>query len=356
MQKSRVTIEDSNPPAKRFLRALSGETVSPPPFWFMRQAGRYLPEYRAVRDQAGDFLSLCYTPELAVEVTLQPLRRFHMDAAILFADILLVPNALGQAVAYREGEGPVLEPVRDEADLERLSDEALHQRLAPVYQTVAELAEQIPPDTALIGFAGAPWTVATYMVEGRGSRDFAAVKGWAYSRPESFQKLIDLLVDATAAYLIEQVRAGAEAVQIFDTWAGALAEDAFRRWCIAPVRIIVERLRESCPGIPVIAFPRGAGPLYAEYAGATKVEGISIDSALPAAWAARELQGQCTVQGNLDPLMLVCGGDVMRRESARILEVLGGGPFIFNLGHGIVPQTPPEHVAQLADLIRDWKP
>jgi uroporphyrinogen decarboxylase len=354
VQETRVTVKDPKSATKRLLRALAGETVTPPPFWFMRQAGRYLPEYRAVREQAGDFLSLCYTPEYAVEVTLQPLRRYAMDAAILFADILLIPDALGQSVAYREGEGPVLEPVASEADLGRLDSGRLHDHLAPVYETVSILAEKLPADATLIGFAGAPWTVATYMVEGRGSRDYAAVKGWAYAAPESFQKLIDLLIEATAAYLIEQIRAGAEAVQIFDTWAGVLAEPAFQRWCMAPVKRIVKLVREAEPGVPIIAFPRGAGPLYTDYVAATEVDGVSIDSVLPTGWAARELQGRCTVQGNLDPLALVSGGDAMREETARILDVLGHGPFIFNLGHGIVPQTPPEHVAELADLIRGW--
>lgn len=341
---------------KVFLRALAGETISPPPFWFMRQAGRYLPEYRELRARVGDFLELCYTPELAVEVTLQPLRRFGMDAAILFSDILVVPDALGQPLAYVEGEGPVLEPVRNAVDVAGLDCQRLHERLAPIYETVRRLGRALPAEVALIGFAGAPWTVATYMVEGHGSRDHATTKAWAYGDPKGFAGLIDLLVEATSGYLIEQVRAGAEAVQIFDTWAGSLPESAFRRWCIEPVAEIAARLRAACPGVPVIGFPRGAGPLYADFAAATGVACVSIDTALPAAWAQRELQGVCAVQGNLDPLAVVSGGEMMRGETQRILEALGRGPFVFNLGHGLVPQTPPAHVAELAALIREWTP
>ncbi|HJP21210.1 MAG TPA: uroporphyrinogen decarboxylase [Alphaproteobacteria bacterium] len=340
---------------KPLLRVLRGEILERPPFWLMRQAGRYLPEYLEVRRQAGDFLTLCYSPDLAVEVTLQPLRRFAMDAAILFADILVVPDALGQPLNYREGEGPVLDPVRSAAELSRLDMAGLHDRLAPVYETIRRLRRELPPSTALIGFAGAPWTVATYMVEGGGSRDFATIKAWAYGDPDGFSELIALLVDATTEYLEAQAEAGAEVVQLFDTWAGALPESAFGRWCVEPVAEIVRRFRKSHPEVPVIAFPRGAGVLYAGYAQATGVAGLGLDATVPLRWAAETLQTGATLQGNLDPLMLVTGGEPMRREMGRILETLGSGPFIFNLGHGIIPATPPEHVAELADFVRSWR-
>ena len=350
-----MMTSESKSSEKLLLRALRGETLARPPFWLMRQAGRYLPEYLEIRRQAGDFLSLCYSPELAVEVTLQPLRRFAMDAAILFADILVVPDALGQALSYREGEGPVLEPVRNAAELGRLDMAGLHECLAPVYQTIRRLRQELPPATALIGFAGAPWTVATYMVEGGSSRDFATIKAWAYGDPEGFGRLMALLVDATTEYLEAQAEAGAEVVQLFDTWAGVLPESAFERWCVAPVAEIVRRFGKSHPEIPVIAFPRGAGVLYGGYAEATGVAGLGLDATVPLGWAARTLQPFATLQGNLDPLMLITGGAAMRREIGGILETLGKGPFIFNLGHGIVPATPPEHVAELAEFVRSWR-
>ncbi|MGE5503640.1 MAG: uroporphyrinogen decarboxylase [Actinomycetota bacterium] len=340
---------------KRFLRALAGETLTPPPFWLMRQAGRYLPEYRATRTQAGSFLDLCYNPELAVEVTLQPLRRYGMDAAILFSDILVVPHALRQQVSFQEGEGPVLTPIRSAMDLDGLDISGLHQHLAPVYATVKGLAQAIPETTALIGFAGAPWTVATYMVEGRGSKDFAAAKGMMFADPALFGRLMDLLVRATGDYLVRQIDNGAEAVQVFDTWAGALPEDQFDRWVIAPTRALVERIHTERPGVPVIGFPRGAGVLYRRYVAETKVDGVSLDPSVPLDWAAEALQPLCTVQGNLDPLLLVAGGEALDAGIDRILNVLAKGPFIFNLGHGIVPPTPPENVARLAERVKAWK-
>jgi len=337
---------------KLLIRALRGETLPRPPFWFMRQAGRYLPEYRAMRQQAGSFLELCYNPDLATQVTLQPIRRFGMDAAILFADILLIPDGLGQTLDYREGEGPILEPICNVADLARLSLDKLHRRVAPVYETVARLAAELPDHVALIGFAGAPWTVATYMVEGKGSRDHALVKQWAYGDPDGFGQLIDLLVTATVAYLSKQVDAGAEAVQLFDTWAGALSETAFQRWCIEPVHQIVALLRQKHPELAIMGFPRGAGAGYRTFAQAAGVNGVSLDWTVPLDWAAAELQGKVTLQGNLDPRLLVIGGRAMEVEVQRILETLGQGPFIFNLGHGIVPETPPEHVNRLAEMLR----
>ena len=337
---------------KLLIRALQGETLTRPPFWLMRQAGRYLPEYRATREHAGSFLDLCYNPDLATEVTLQPIRRFGMDAAILFADILLIPDGLGQALDYREGEGPILEPIRNVAELSALSLDNLHTKVAPVYETVGRLAEELPDNVALIGFAGAPWTVATYMVEGRGSRDHAIVKQWAYGDPDGFGQLIDLLVTATVEYLGKQVEAGAEAVQLFDTGAGALSETAFQRWCIEPVQQIITQLRRNYPDLPIIGFPRGVGAGYKTFAKTAGVNGVSLDWTVPLDWTVAELQGDVTVQGNLDPRLLVIGGAAMEAEIQRILETLGKGPFIFNLGHGIVPETPPEHVGRLAEILR----
>lgn len=340
---------------KPFLRALAGETLTPPPFWLMRQAGRYLPEYRATRGQAGSFLDLCYNPELAVEVTLQPLRRYGFDAAILFSDILVVPHGLGQNVAFKEGEGPVLTPIRSAMDLNALDLSGLHQRMAPVYATVNGLSKAIPATTALIGFSGAPWTVATYMVEGGSSKDFANTKRLMWSEPQTFARLMELLIEATGQYLIQQIDNGAEAIQIFDTWAGALPETEFRAWVIEPARRLVKRIHSERPGVPVIGFPRGAGVLYEAYVTETKVDGVSLDSSVPLDWAARVLQPKCTVQGNLDPILLVAGGEALDAGIDRVLAALGKGPFIFNLGHGITPPTPPENVARLAERIKAFK-
>jgi uroporphyrinogen decarboxylase len=343
--------------AKSLIRALHGEVHARPSFWFMRQAGRYLPEYRAIRAQAPDFVSLCLNPDLASEITLQPIRRFGMDAAILFADILLVPHALGQSLVFREGEGPVLEPVRSAREVAKLAGELEHvvTRLAPVLETVRLVAHKLPLDTALIGFAGAPWTVATYMVEGGTGHDFNHVRRWAYGDPDSFQQLIDLLVDATVRYLAAQIDAGAEAVQLFDTWAGTLSEAAFQRWCIAPIREIAAQLRLRRPAVPIIAFPKGAGVHYHDFAALTGVTAIGLDSGVPAAWAASALQRQATIQGNLDPLLVAIGGRPMAEGAAHILGTLGKGPFVFNLGHGILPETPPDNVGRLCDFIRRWR-
>ena len=349
---NRIAADAEN---KNLLAALRGEVSDRPPFWLMRQAGRYLPEYRALRTEAENFLTFCYTPDLAVEATLQPIRRFHPDAAILFADILLVPDALGQAVNFREGEGPVLEPVVGVQDLARLGMDGLHDRLAPVYATVRRVAAALPADVALIGFAGAPWTVATYMVEGATSRDHAIVKRWAFADGDGFQQLIDLLELATIAYLKEQIKAGAEVVQLFDTWAGVLPAAAFRRWCLAPVQRIVAALGQGYPEVPVIGFPRGAGVLYGEFARQTGVAAVGLDSTVPLDWARDNLQQISAVQGNLDPQLLVAGGQPMQAAIDEILTALGAGPFVFNLGHGIVPETPPEHVADLAGQVRAWR-
>lgn len=337
---------------KSFIRALRGESLQPPPLWLMRQAGRYLPEYREIRGNVSGFLELCYTPELAVEVTLQPIRRYGFDAAILFSDILVVPDALGQAVRFEEGEGPKLDPVRDMAGVEALSEAGLHEHLAPVYETVRRLSVELPPEVTLIGFAGAPWTVATYMVEGGSSRDFANARRWGLFDPDGFSRLIELVTQATAAYLCRQVEAGAEVLQIFDSWAGVLSEGEFDRWVIAPTAKIVSTVRARHPDIPIIGFPRGAGVLYERYVVETGVDAVSLDSTVPLDWAARHLQDKVTLQGNLDPLLLLGGGEDMDREIRRILELLGSGPFLFNLGHGIIKETPPDNVARLVEVVR----
>lgn len=334
---------------KPILRVLRGEAMEKPPVWLMRQAGRYLPEYRALRARAKDFLTFCLTPDLAAEATLQPIRRFRFDAAILFADILIVPYALGQEVGFREGEGPVLAPINDAA---KLRVEAVASRIEPVLQTLRQVKPALPPETTLIGFAGAPWTVATYMVEGGSSRDFARVKGWAFADPRGFAALIDHITDATVTYLAAQIEAGAEALQLFDSWAGVLPEAEFRRWVIEPTRHIVTALRTQHPSIPLIGFPRGAGVLYEAYRRETGVDALSLDPTVSLAWARERLQVLGPVQGNLDPMLLVVGGTPMEEAVRAIRDELGRGPLVFNLGHGIVPETPPEHVAALVELVR----
>jgi uroporphyrinogen decarboxylase len=342
-------------PRPRLLSAFAGEALSPPPVWLMRQAGRYLPEYRAVRERAGGFLDLCYAPELAAEVTLQPVRRYGFDAAILFADILLVPDALGQKVAFLEAEGPRLEPVRSESEIARLNPQATRHKFSRVFETVAKVRQELPHETALIGFCGAPWTVATYMVGGQGSADQAEARLWAYRDAAGFQRLIDLLVDVSVEYLSGQVAAGADVLQVFDSWAGSLADDQFQRWVVTPTKTMVGRLKERHPSVPVIGFPRGAGVHTPAYVTATGVDGVGCDTAMPLEFIARKLSGKAVVQGNLDPLLLVTGGKAMEARVNEILQALAGRPFIFNLGHGIVPQTPPENVAQLVKLVRGAK-
>jgi len=322
----------------------------------MRQAGRYLPEYRKVREQARDFLALCYTPTLAAEVTLQPVRRFGLDAAIVFADILLVPHAMGQEVRYDEGAGPLLRRIESEAELRALRRDTVAERLQPVFETVACVRGALPSQVALIGFAGAPWTVATYMLEGRGSADQRAARLWAYEKPEALEQLIDLLTEATIAYLSGQIEAGAEVVQLFDTWAGALSAEQFGRWCIAPAKRITSALKARFPAVPMIGFPRGAGASLPRYAEETGVSALSLDFTVPLDLARDVLQEKTVLQGNLDPLALVAGGPPMREAARRILASWGKGPMIFNLGHGILPDTPPEHVAELVRFVRDMRP
>jgi uroporphyrinogen decarboxylase len=340
------------PSENPLLSALAGETVSPPPIWLMRQAGRYLPEYREVRGKVTSFLDLCLNPKLAAAVTLQPLRRFQFDAAIVFSDILIVPYALGQKVEFVEGEGPRLDPVGDGKAIASLDRKAAGKALAPVYETIELVVSELPKTVPLIGFCGAPWTVATYMVEGGGSKDQAKARLLAYSDTATFERLIDLLVDVSAGYLVQQVRAGAQALQIFDSWAGSLSEEGFDRWCIAPTRRLVERVKQEAPGTPLIGFPRGAGLLAKRYARETGVDAIGCDTGQPLAFIKDRLQALVPVQGNLDPVLLVAGGAALDRRVQAILAALGSGPFIFNLGHGILPETPLDHVARLVHLVR----
>ncbi len=341
--------------------AFRGEKTPRVPFWFMRQAGRYLPEYRALREKAGGFLEMVYDPEIATEVTLQPVRRFGMDAAILFSDILVVPQALGVGLEFSAGEGPKLAALSDDlSDIPDFDAHAFEAALSPVYETVRRVRSGLEregfSECALIGFAGAPWTIACYMVEGGGSRDFQRAKFLALSNPQKFQILIDRIVEATVCYLRGQILAGAEAVQLFDSWAGVLDGQSFARWAIDPVRRIVEAVRREFPLVPVIGFPRGAGGMYPDFARASGVDVVGIDSGVGLDFAVRNIQGVKTVQGNLDPVALLAGGMAMERAAHDILEALSKGPFVFNLGHGIIKETPPENVARLCEIVREWKP
>ena len=341
-----------SPEDKPLLCAIRGAPVSRHPFWLMRQAGRYLPEYRAIRVRARDFVQLCLSPDLATEITLQPIRRYGMDAAILFSDILLVPFSLGQELAFQEGEGPKLEPVCNRSGLRRLAEAPDFERLEPVYQTIRLVKQALPPETTLIGFAGAPWTLATYMVEGGSSRRFAVIGEWVRQDPDGFQKLIDRTTAAVIAHLDRQIAAGIEAIQIFDSWAAAAAPYGLDRWVVEPTRRIVTALKQRWPAVPIIGFPKGIGAATADYVRATGVDMISIDNTLPLDFARDTLQPLCAVQGNLDPELLVTGGPAMRAAVERIVDTLGAGRFVFNLGHGVLQTTPPEHVAALAEQLR----
>ena len=338
---------------KKLLRAMSGETLPTPPVWLMRQAGRYLPEYRATRAQAGDFLSLCYTPDLAAEVTLQPIHRYGFDAAILFADILLIPDALGADLWFVTGEGPRLSTITGSDGLKPLkSKDDIHDHLAPVYETVKILSRELPKETTLIGFAGAPWTVATYMIAGRGTPDQAPAHKLREEDPATFDALINLLTDATIEYLSKQVEAGAEVVKIFDSWAGSLKGEAFDRYALEPAKKITQEMKQRFPGLPVISFPREAGDKYIGFAQAVGADCLALDTSVDATWAAQHLQKDGCVQGNLDPKLMITGGDVLRQEARRIVDALKNGPHIFNLGHGITPEADPENVHVLLEEIR----
>ncbi len=338
---------------KTLLRALAGETLSPPPVWIMRQAGRYLPEYKATRAEAGDFLSLCYTPDLAAEVTLQPIRRYGFDAAILFADILLVPQALGADLWFVTGEGPRLSTITTQADFDALKPASdVHETLSPVYETVRILARELPSETTLIGFAGAPWTVATYMIAGQGTPDQGPAHALKAENRALFEALLDRITEATILYLSAQVEAGAEVVKIFDSWAGSLEGDDFRRYAVEPAARITKALKDKHPGLPVIAFPRGAGEKYEGLHAAIGADCIAIDDGVTADWAAKHVQPGGCVQGNLPNHLLVTGGQELVAETRKVVEALSGGPHIFNLGHGITPDADPENVHLMLNAIR----
>jgi uroporphyrinogen decarboxylase len=318
----------------------------------MRQAGRYLPEYRALREKAGDFLTLCFTPDLAAEVTLQPVRRFGFDAAILFSDILVIPHALGQTVRFAAGEGPQLDPIADRQALMRLRLELDHGALAPVYETIRRVKASLAPDVALLGFCGAPWTVASYMIAGHGTPDQQPARMFAYGDPEAFACLMDKLVDASAAYLVRQLQAGVDAVQIFDTWAGVLPAEEFARWCIGPTQRIVAKVRSQVPDAKVIGFPRGVGAGLLRYVEDVPVDAVGLDWMADPAFVRDQIQWRVPVQGNLDPLALLAGGSALDRGVDNILAAFSERPFIFNLGHGILPQTPIAHVEQMIARVR----
>jgi uroporphyrinogen decarboxylase len=335
-----------------FLRALQGEALATPPIWLMRQAGRYLPEYRELRAKAAGFLDLCYRPDWAAEVTLQPIRRFGFDAAILFSDILVVPDALGQGVSFEEGHGPRLDAAQPAELLGRLDRDKTAPTFARVCETVERVRAALGPETALIGFCGAPWTVATYMIAGHGTPDQKPARFAAYRDPENFARLLDMLAEVSVDYLDGQIRAGAQAVQIFDSWAGVLPDDQFARWCVTPVAKMVRMLRERHPDVPIIGFPRAAdGANARDFLAGTGVDAIGCDTAMPLA-DMRELAAKATVQGNLDPFLLVSGGALFESRVRHIIGALEGVPHIFNLGHGIVPETPIEHVERLMKLVR----
>ena len=336
----------------KFLRALDGEPVWPPPLWLMRQAGRYLPEYRAIRAEAGSFLKFCYDPKSTVEATLQPIRRFGFDASILFSDILVIPDALGQKVRFEVGEGPKLDAITTAKSVDALREQLDLNHLAPVFETVARLKQDLPRDVPLIGFCGAPWTVASYMIAGRGTPDQAPARTFAYREPALMIRIVDKLVEASIAYLSRQVEAGVDALQIFDTWAGVLPAGEFERWCVRPIAAIVAGVRAKHPQVPIIVFARGIGPRLLELKDATGADALGLDTAVDPHWAARTLPPPPVLPGNLDPLALSAGGRALDAAVGRILAAFHDRPHIFNLGHGILPETPIAHVERLVELVR----
>jgi uroporphyrinogen decarboxylase len=337
---------------KPLVRVLNGERNAVPPIWLMRQAGRYLPEYRTIRATTKSFLDLCFNPKLATEITLQPIRRFGFDAAILFSDILVVPQALGQRVTFESGEGPRLDAIDRPSALSRLRRELDHGALAPVYETIARVKQELPPDVALLGFCGAPWTVATYMIAGCGTADQLPARRFAYQHPNEFADLIDLLTETSASYLVRQFEAGVDAVQIFDTWAGVLPPDEFEKWCIAPCAKIVAAVHKRIPGAKMIGFPRGAGTKLARYVAAVPVDAVGLDWMIEPSFARDRIQTLRPVQGNLDPLALLVGGEALDRAIDAVLAAFAAGPFIFSLGHGVLPETPIAHVERLVARVR----
>lgn len=335
---------------RKIVRVLSGETIAPPPLWLMRQAGRYLPEYRETRAKAGSFLNLCYNPELATEVTLQPIRRYDFDAAILFSDILVIPDALDRNVRFNVGHGPEMDPI-DADGISKLDTANVLQHLRPVFETVTSIRANLPASTALLGFCGAPWTVATYMIAGKGTPDQAPARLFAYRYPEAFARLLDVLADISADYLVAQIDAGADAVQIFDSWAGVLGEKEFEAFAVKPVKRIVASVKARRPQARIIAFAKGAGLLLKDYRQKTGADAIGLDWSVPLKFAV-ELQKDGPVQGNLDPMRVVAGGKALNEGIDDILQALGNGPLIFNLGHGITPEADPEHVSALVKRVR----
>lgn len=334
------------------LDVLAGQRCVTPPVWMMRQAGRYLPEYRAVREKAGSFLDLCFTPKLAAEVTLQPIRRFNLDGAILFSDILVVPHALGQTVSFVAGEGPRLAPLIDSGNVGRFAKGVDLRKLGPVFETIGLVKAALPAHVALLGFCGAPWTVATYMVAGQGTPDQAPARVMAYKNQAAFSRLIDALTDASINYLVEQFKSGVDAVQVFDTWAGVLPPEGFERWCIEPMRRIVEGVRSIVRGARIIGFPRGAGKSLQRYIERVDVNAVGLDWMIDRDFARETIQSRVAVQGNLDPIVLLAGGDALDRAVDAVMGAFADGPFIFNLGHGILPETPIAHVEQMLRRIR----
>jgi uroporphyrinogen decarboxylase len=342
-------------PVKPFIEVLSGRRQPVPPIWMMRQAGRYLPEYRELRAKAGGFLDLCFTPEYAAEITLQPIRRFHFDVAIIFSDILVIPHALGRTVRFEAGEGPRLDPLDTPEQVATLAATADFAKLEPVYEALRRVRAELDPKIALVGFCGAPWTVATYMVAGQGTPDQAPARMMAYRHPDAFARIIDTLVTNSIQYLLGQLKAGADALQIFDTWAGVLPPREFRRWSIEPARRIVEGVRKVVPDAKIIGFPRGAGALLPAYVDATGVDAVSIDWAAEPSLVREKVQSRVAVQGNLDPLALIAGGAALDRAVDDVLENYARGRLIFNLGHGILPETPIAHVEQMLRRVRAYK-
>ena len=339
--------------SKIFIDTLDGRTTSKPPLWMMRQAGRYLPEYREIRASVPTFLDFCYSPKLATEATLQPIKRFGFDAAILFSDILVVPDALGQKVSFEQGEGPRLRPISSAEDFAGLKEQIDLDKLSAVFETIDRVKSALPAEVALIGFCGAPWTVASYMIAGKGTPDQAPARLFAYRHPALFQRLIDLLVESSIAYLERQFRAGVEAVQIFDSWAGVLPALEFEAWCLQPVLAIVEGVKARVPEARIIAFPRGVGSHLRAFCDHPAINALGLDTATDPLWAAKEIQPLKPVQGNLDPLALIAGGDALDRSIDLIKAAFDGKPYIFNLGHGILPVTPIAHVEQLVRRVRD---
>jgi uroporphyrinogen decarboxylase len=337
---------------QKILDVLAGQRCVVPPVWMMRQAGRYLPEYRTVREKAGSFLDLCFTPELAAEVTLQPILRFNLDAAILFSDILVVPHALGQTVSFVTGEGPRLTPVISSDNISDFAKQLDLDALAPVFGTIQLVKPALPAHVALLGFCGAPWTVATYMVAGQGTSDQGPARLMAYRDRAGFAHLIDALTDASIEYLVAQFKSGVDAIQVFDTWAGILPPEEFDRWCVEPMRRIVAGVRSNIPGGKIIGFPRGAGTSLLHYIERVNVDAVGLDWSIDRDFARRSIQSHIAVQGNLDPTALLAGGEALDRAVDATLAAFAEGPFIFNLGHGILPETPVAHVEQMLRRIR----